>query len=152
MNRIICIVALLLFSSGLQAQPAERTDPRVKNRRAGDRVEAIKVAYITDRLELSAGQATMFWPVYNEYEQELRSARKSFRQKYRDGASQENDADATRYIEDNLNFQEQAVDIRRKYKDALLKTISAKQLAALYEAERDFKKLLLQQLRERRGR
>jgi len=156
MKRIICIAGLLLFTASLHAQPGKRADRRDQfnppNGRGGERIEAIKVAYLTDRLELSASQAKAFWPVYNEYEQELRTARKAFRQKHRDGSALENDAGANRFIEDNLDFQEQAIDIRRKYKDLFLKTISAQQLAALYEAERDFKKLLLQQLRGRRER
>jgi hypothetical protein len=95
-------------------------------------------------------QAASFWPVYDDYEGEMRSVRQSFRQKYR-GGSTENDAAANRFIDDNLDFQEQILAINRKYKDRMLKVISPQQLATLYEAERDFRKLLLQQLRRRGG-
>ena len=144
MKRIICILSLLLFTAGLNAQPQQ-------GRRA-ERIHAIKVGYLTDRLHLTSSQAATFWPVYNDYEAELRDARKAFRQKYRNGNTGETDAEAGQFIEDNLDFQEQAISINRKYKDRFLKIISPQQLASLYEAERDFKKLLLQQLRERRGR
>jgi Spy/CpxP family protein refolding chaperone len=116
------------------------------------RVKAIKVGYITDRLELTSTQATTFWPVYNSYETELREARKAFRQKYKDANVDKNALEAEQYIEDNLDFQAQALELRRKYKERLLKVISPQQLASLYESERDFKKLLIQQLRDRRGR
>ena len=142
MKQVICILSLLLFSPTLQAQPGQRAN----------RVQAIKVGFITERLELSSTQAVAFWPVYNDYEMELRESRKAFRQKYKDGNADRNETEAGQYIEDNLDFQEKTLELRRKYKDKLLKTISAQQLAELYEAERDFKKLLLQQLRERRGR
>ena len=142
MKRLFFILSFLLLSAGLQAQPGARAE----------RVQAIKVGYLTERLELSSAQATGFWPVYNEYEDELRAARKAFRQKYdREGGSR-TDAQASRFIEDNLDFQEQVLDIRRKYKDRFLKIITARQLATLYEAERDFRKILLQQLRKGRGR
>jgi DNA primase large subunit len=162
MKRIICIISLLLFTASLHAQPGKRGSIRdARDRRTerpgspgqrAERIQAIKVGYLTDRLQLSASQAATFWPVYNEYERELREARKAFRQKYGDGGANESDAEAGRFIEDNLDFQEQAIDIKRKYKDRFLKIISAQQLASLYEAERDFKKLLLEQLRQRRGR
>ena len=144
MKRTICIVSILLFTLGLQAQ-------QMPGRRA-ERIHAIKVGYLTDRLQLTSSEAAAFWPVYNDYEVELRDARKAFRQKYRNGNAGESDAEAGQFIEDNLDFQEQALGINRKYKDRFLKIISPQQLANLYEAERDFKKLLLQQLRERRGR
>lgn len=131
-----------LISFSLQAQPAGRR---------AERIHAIKVGYLTDRLHLTASQAATFWPVYDAYEADMKDARKAFRQKYRNGSGIENDTEAGRFIEDNLDFQEQALAINRRYKDKMLKVISAQQLATLYEAERDFKKLLLQQLRERRG-
>lgn len=141
MKRIIAIISFLLLGWGAHAQPGQRAE----------RIHAVKVGYITDRLHLTSTQAAAFWPVYGEYETELREARKAFRQKYKAGST-ETDAEAGQFIEDNLDFQEQALAINRKYKDRLLKVISAQQLATLYEAERDFKNLLLQRLQEgRRG-
>jgi len=146
MKRIIYIISLLLLTipGTLLAQPGP-------GRRA-ERIHAIKVAYLTDRLNLSASQSATFWPVYDNYESEIRDTRRSFMEKYRKTGATENDADSRQFIEDHLEFQEQALSINRKYKDQFLKIISPQQLATLYEAERDFKKLLLQQLRQRRGR
>lgn len=118
-------------------------------RTAGERIHAIKIGYLTDRLHLTPTQAAAFWPVYDDYEGEVRDARKAFREKYRNNQV-DNNSEANQFIDDNLDFQEQMLAINRKYKDRMLKVISPQQLATLYEAERDFKKLLLQQLRERR--
>jgi Spy/CpxP family protein refolding chaperone len=132
---------MMLAGFGLQAQPRGR---------AGERIHAIKVGYLTDRLKLTPEQAAAFWPVYNRYESEVREAKRAFRQKYRGGAADE--AEANEYIDDQLDYQQQVLAINRRYKDRMLAIISPQQLAALYEAERDFRKLLLQQLRERRRR
>ncbi len=142
MKRAILIIGLGLLCFSAQTQPAAG--------RRGERIHAIKVGYITDRLHLSSSQSAAFWPVYGDYEADMKEARRAFRLKYQNGASTGNDAEANRFIEDNLDFQEQSLAINRKYKDRMLKVISAQQLATLYEAERDFKKLLLQRLRERR--
>lgn len=141
-RRTIFILMLLLASLGLHAQPRGR---------AGERIHAIKIGYLTDRLKLTPQQAASFWPVYDRYEADIRDAKRSFRQKYRGGAAAD-DAEANQYIEDQLDYQQQLLAINRKYKDQMLEIISPQQLAALYEAERDFRKLLLQQLRERRRR
>ncbi|MEO6832420.1 MAG: hypothetical protein ABI378_08355 [Chitinophagaceae bacterium] len=120
--------------------------------RHGDRIHAIKVGYLTDRLNLSPDQATQFWPVYNQFERDKGAARRAFREKYQKGKNIENLDNPGQYIDDNLDYQQQILDLNKSYKDAFLKVISAQQLADLYQAERDFKKLLIQQLRNRRGR
>ena len=146
MKRIIGIFGIMLLGLSLYAQPYGRGN---RMGQAGERIHAIKVGYLTERLHLTPVQAATFWPVYDEREAEMRDARKAFREKYRDG-NVDNDEEANRFIDDNLDFQEQALSINRRYKDRMLKIISPQQLATLIEAERDFKKLLLQQLRQRR--
>jgi phosphoribosylamine-glycine ligase len=43
------------------------------------------------------------------------------------------------------------LDLRKKYKDEFLKVISPQQLATLIESEKEFKRLLLQQMKDRRA-
>ncbi|MBS1644304.1 MAG: hypothetical protein JST36_04635 [Bacteroidetes bacterium] len=119
--------------------------------RGGERIHAIKVGFITDRLNLSSEQATQFWPVYNQYENDKTAARRAFHQKYQQAKTTDKLNDPEQFIDDNLDYQQQLLDLNKSYKAAFLKVISAQQLARLYEAERDFKKMLLQQLRNRRG-
>jgi len=120
--------------------------------RGGERIHAIKVGFITDRLNLSSEQATRFWPVYNQYENDKTAARRAFRQEYQQAKTTGKLNDPEQFIDDNLDYQQQLLDLNKSYKSAFLKVISAQQLARLYEAERDFKKMLLQQLRNRRGK
>ena len=47
-----------------------------------EKVNNLKIAYLTKELELSSSQAEKFWPVYNNYEKELMQTRKSFKQKH----------------------------------------------------------------------
>jgi hypothetical protein len=116
------------------------------------RIHAAKMAYITDRLQLSPDQSANFIPLYNEYEREIRDTRQSYFKKYK-GEDMEHASDgaAMQYIDDNLDYQQQVLDIKRKYNDRFLKTISPQQLTDLYKAEREFKQLLLQRLKDRNG-
>jgi hypothetical protein len=117
-----------------------------------ERVHALKVAYITEQLGLSAAQAERFWPVYNQYERELRTSRQQFRHRFQKEKSGQSEEEAREFIEENLDFQEAMLQTRRKYKDEFLKIISAQQLADLYIAEREFKQKLIQRLRKRKAR
>ena len=40
----------------------------------GNRLEALKIAYITKRLDLSPEEAQKFWPIYNQYAEELKQS------------------------------------------------------------------------------
>ncbi len=143
MKRLFCLLLLLLTCCmGAKAQPRAR---------AGERIHAIKVGYLTDRLRLSPQQAAAFWPIYDRYEADVRNARRALRDKLRSGSPEDDDA-ANQLIDDRLDFQQQLLTINRKYKDQMLQVISPQQLATLYEAEHDFRRLLLQQLRNRRKR
>jgi hypothetical protein len=119
---------------------------------AGERIHAIKVAYVTDRLHFTSDQSSRFWPVYNRYEQDVRSARKQFVEKYaKTSPGQADDATSRQFIDDNLDYQQEVLNIRRKYNDEFLKVLSPQQVMQLYKTEREFNQLLIQQLKEKQN-
>lgn len=138
-----CMLLALLTTGGVQARQG-RAGQRLQ------RIHAAKMAYITDRMGLSAEQGVQFAPVYNEYERELRGIRRSY---YKGGlpGGDGDDIPARQQIDDNLDYQQDVISLKRKYNDKFLKVISAKQLADMYTAEREFRQMLIQRLRERRG-
>lgn len=115
-----------------------------------DRIKALKIAYVTEKLDLSSDQATKFWPVYNSFEKEKHTLRKSFYSKFKDENPTADKKAAHNYIEANLDYQEQELALKKKYKDKLLKVISPEQLVELYQAETGFKRMLLKELHDRR--
>ena len=58
MKTITCIVFIISFSIFSFAQP---------NR---DKIKTLKIAFITEKLDLSEKEAQQFWPVYNAFEEE----------------------------------------------------------------------------------
>lgn len=116
------------------------------------RIHAAKLAYITDRLRLSSAQSQNFVPLYNEYEREIRETRQSFFGKYKNtNPDDADDATSRQFIDDNLDYQQQVIAIKRKYNDRFLKVLSPQQLTDLYPAEREFRQILMQRLHQRRG-
>lgn len=142
MKRLFYILLLLTIS--VQAGFAQDNPER------SERIKALKVSFLTSKLDLSPEQASKFWPVYNKYWDEVKSVRRNFYQRYKDANGGTMDkAEARKFVDDNLEYQEKVIEIKKKYKDEFLKVISAQQLAAMYQAERDFKTMLLEKLRER---
>lgn len=115
-----------------------------------ERIRAIKVAYITDKLQLTSEQSARFWPVYNRFEEDRMDIVRAYKKDKKLGEST-TEEDPMRSVDNDIAMQERMLDLRKKYKDEFLKVISAQQLATLIESEREFKKLLLQQMKERRG-
>ncbi len=131
MKKIGYIVLILLLTTATAfAQPRQKFE----------RIHAIKVAYITDKVQLTSEQAAEFWPVYNRFEDELFSTRRKYIK----------NVDDIETAKDDLELQQEMLDIRKKYQREFLKIISEQQLNELYIAEREFKKMLLQQLKARR--
>ena len=66
-------LSLFLFFHGyfcLSQQPPVEDD--------ANRVEVVKMAYITRELNLTPQEAQNFWPVYNNYENEIKQARNQY--------------------------------------------------------------------------
>ena len=121
-----------------------------KDRPGMERIHAAKMAYIVDRLRLTSDQAATFTPVYNEYEQALMAIRMTFRKKYMDAhPGEDNDRMARKHaIDDDLDYQQQVIELKRKYNDRFAKIIAPKSVSDLYEAEREFKQKLMQRLNQ----
>ena len=109
-----------------------------------ERIHAAKMAYITDRLRLTAEENNAFLPIYSEYDNELRSMRQEFYKRYKCASANCNDEKTSRqFVDDDLDYQQRVLDLKRRYKDRFLKVISAEQLAELYKAEREFRQMLM---------
>lgn len=147
MRKIVLFLLMCVLTVATASAQQAATD-KEKNR---ERIKALKVAYITEQLNLKADQAEKFWPVYNKFEKEKWALRKDFFNKYKNDNPTATTTTAREYIDDNLEYQEKELDLKKKYKDELLKTISAEQLAKLYQSEKGFRQMLLKELCNRPG-
>lgn len=99
----------------------------------GERIEALKVAFITKQLQLTAQEAQKFWPVYNGYESEMKSMVRDHRQR---GGSE-------------IELEEKILNMHKKYKPDFLKVISEDKFNKLMTAERAWGELLRKELQRR---
>ncbi len=104
------------------------------NQRNSSRVDALKIAYITKEMNLTESEAQRFWPIYNDYSDELRTAR---RERRNNG---------------NLDSEEKILNIRRKYETAFTRALDSEKTARFFKAEKDFRKYAVEELKERRSR
>lgn len=115
--------------------------PQGGNKR--EKIEALRVAFITQKLNLTTDESQKFWPVYNEYQDKLKASRKEFRNQSTTFA---NDKEAQEYLDAEFLLKQREFSLYKEYYEKIKKTIPIKKVAELRQAEEDFKKELLKQL------
>ena len=108
-----------------------------------EKIEALRVAFITQQLDLSTDESQKFWPVYNEYMDKFRAARREFKTTSTTFTS---DKEAQEFLDAELLFKQRELNLYKEYYDKFKKILPLKKVAQLRQAEEDFKKELLKQL------
>ena len=115
------------------------------------KIEAARIALITERLNLTPEQAEKFWPVYREYTKlrlqlrdELQSLKKSA-----DGETM-TDAESKEVLQKGHELKERQLALDKTYTEKLSRVISNNQILLLREAEEDFRKMIIRRLENRK--
>ena len=98
-------------------------------------------------------EAKKFWPVYNQFQDELsslRQKRRGDRREAKQDFDQLSDKEVEKVVDDEIVFRQSELDIIKKYHAQFKQVLPIKKVARLYQAEEDFKKELLRQLKDRR--
>ncbi|MEZ0541966.1 Spy/CpxP family protein refolding chaperone [Fibrella arboris] len=113
------------------------------------KIESQKIAYITNRLNLTTEQAPQFWAIYNEYNGKKKELNRKVRQLTGENSRQgiaANDAAVLSNLKEVNNAKQKLGDLDDEYMPKFLKVISPTQLQELYKAERSFTRQLLEKL------
>ena len=111
-------------------------------------VDAQRVGFITKELELTPAEAQVFWPVYNKYRGEvdaLRNTRQTQLLSANVNFDSFTDAQAKKLIDDEMDFRQKELDLRKKYNVEFNKILPVKKVAKLYRAEQLFKVHLIKE-------
>ena len=118
-----------------------------------ERLESMKVGFLTERLNLSPEEAKVFWPVYNRYQDELEQLRKSRRENLMNARlnfDEMSDAEVEKTIDNELMFRQNELDVMKKYNPQFKKVLPIKKVAKLFKAEEDFKRKLIDMIQDRK--
>lgn len=114
----------------------------------GERVKSMHAAYITDRLRLTPEESQAFWPIYNEYKDQERVTRQSY--KATKAPDQLTEEEAAERIQLFLQMEQEVLDLRAEYTARLQTVVPASKLVLLNIAEREFKERLVSEMQNRR--
>lgn len=120
-----------------------------------DKIQAQRVAFYTEKMNITPTEAQKFWPIYNEYSQKKNklTLEKSRLTKFYISSSAtmtENDVDVT--IKKYVQIIKQETDLFEEYNRKFREVLPAHKVMKLYLAEFQFREWLLRQIKERKLR
>jgi hypothetical protein len=148
LRNIVSVILLSMIT--IQMVNAQQKTPPTQKKK--DMIEAQKVAYITQQLNLTPKESQAFWPVYNEYQNKLRELNKTHRSKMQLYATLENPTEkqAEEIVDAQIIHEQNMLDLKKAYLIQFKAALPEVKIVKLYKAEADFKKFLLKQLKEKR--
>ena len=126
------LLVLILFTGSFTLLKAQDTRQDIKEGRS-EKIQSLKIAFITQKLELTADEAQKFWPVYNRYETEIRQA-------YKDSKASGGDA---------IDNEEKVLNVKKKYRIEFIKVIGPPKTNILFNSEREFRGVLMRHLKDK---
>jgi Spy/CpxP family protein refolding chaperone len=156
MKKYIMILILAVITISIQAQDEkrERGDRirKEKNERMESRIEAKKIGFITEELDLTTEEAQRFWPIYNEFQKKIKSQREETRQKGRADKTF-TDAEAEVFLNTIFDKEQNHLDLKREYYKKMEGAITKAKLAKLYIIENKFREKVYRSIkRKMKGR
>lgn len=114
-----------------------------------EKIESMRVAYITQKVNLTTQEAQAFWPLYNEMNNKLNTARKAFRQEYNKDTNYDfaTDKEAEAYLNASLSLKQKEYELYKEYYEKMRKVLPIKKLAAVRHAEEGFKRELIKSIK-----
>lgn len=144
MKKVLLGLFIFLFAfSGLQAQ-----DKKGKEEHR-EKIKALKVAYITEELNMNTKLAQKFWPIYNRYEAQKRELHKREHIDL-EGADAISEAKAEEMLKEYLDVEKEEYVIKKQLFNDLKRILTAREIIKLHKLEADFNKRLIKEYRTRR--
>jgi len=155
-QKTVVILALLgamalagqpIFAQAAQSSSGPSLDQDIKMLRSD--VQASRKTITAENMNLSADEATKFWPIYDQYAAEVAKigdARVTLIKDYATNYDTMTDEQANAFIQRAAAIDQQFTDTRTKYVPMFQKAISAKKTALWYQIDRRLDLLINLQL------
>lgn len=104
-----------------------------------ERLHSLRIAFLTEEMDLTPEEAQAFWPVYNARDAELQKSRQSLRERWQLLRERADQLSPTAYADSvaalYLELWQKEAEIRRIYHEKFRKVLPPQKLAQFYWAE-----------------
>ncbi|HEY4798337.1 MAG TPA: Spy/CpxP family protein refolding chaperone, partial [Bacteroidia bacterium] len=155
MKKIILISLVAFGMKGLAQQtPPPPAPPSPPDPPRKEKVESMRIGFLTQKLDLTPEEAQKFWPVYNEFHKKREELHKKHREEIKD--SKDNfdslsDKQIEAIVDNEMVFRQKNLDLEKEYHSKFKAVLPIKKVAKLYRAEDQFSHHLLDQISHHEG-
>jgi Spy/CpxP family protein refolding chaperone len=154
MKKFILILSAAVCMRGVAQQvPLQSSEPPVPPEPPKkEKVEAMRIAFITQKLDLTSEEAQKFWPVYNEFQKKRVALHKKRREEIKnikENLDSLSDKQIEAFVDGEMAFKQKNLDLEKEYHAKFKSILPIKKVAKLYRAEEQFTRHLLERLSER---
>lgn len=144
MKKYILVLLLFIFAFGQGI--AQKKSKR-------DYIKSLKIAFMTDNLQLTTDEAQKFWPVYNYYEDhkytEVYREYKGIKHLLRDKEYGDvSEAEAKKALDKLIAIKKRSLELEKKLFDDLSDIMPSTKILYLKKLEDDFNHKLLEKLKK----
>lgn len=136
---------LLIATIGLLAFTFSHAQPG----RMQEKIEAFKIAFFTEKLQLTPDESKDFWPLFNEFENEREALKDRFGLEDR-RIELMSDQEVETFLTKHIEMEEQMVKLRRDYIQRFKQVLPIRKVAMLQRVDTEFKRALLEEIKKRR--
>lgn len=145
--RIVAFTIFLCSTLSVFAQP-EKIHQRAKTR-----IENMRIAIITTRLDLTTEESEKFWPLYNEYRRKIdrlhQERMEIIDQKiHSDSSASFSESEAEKLLGSILKINDEYARVQNDYYKRFQKLLGPRRALELYKSEVQFKRAIVRELRE----
>ncbi|WP_306644095.1 Spy/CpxP family protein refolding chaperone [Sanyastnella coralliicola] len=138
------LTACMVFTLGISAwaQPGP----------GGEKIEQLRIAFITEELDLTSEEAQQFWPIFNEFNDKKKEGHEQVRKTNREISKKENptEADLRRLVNVRADQMRTEADLEVQFMEDVLAILGPERTFQLIEAERKFKREVMQRIQDKR--
>ena len=116
-----------------------------------ERIKALKVAFLTEQLELTKTEAQQFWPIYNDFEaQEHQLRKENYSKRKETNIESLSEQEAKNMIDEMISIEKKKYELKGNFINDLQKILSSKKIIKLKSAEDDFNKKMFEEYKKRK--
>ncbi|SDH26227.1 Spy/CpxP family protein refolding chaperone [Winogradskyella thalassocola] len=142
MKTIHTLILTLFISASIFAQKYDR-----------EKIKALKIAHITEQLDLTETEAQKFWPIYNANEDAENELRESSTNRRKDKKPEElSESEAKSLLLAMEKMEKRKVELHSKMLNELFEILPAKKIIKLYQAERSFRQKIFDEYKKRHSK
>ena len=144
MNRILIILVIVSFSNSYGQQ----------NKMSFERLKALKMSYITEKIGLTEEEESVFWGIYDQYEKRIfndcRKEIKKIRRTYMKSLDNVTNSEALEIIHKINELEHDGLNLKEERDKLLLEKFSAQKILKMHHAEYHFNREMLYKMKKKK--